>query len=99
MAMFPHERSLVERLKNQPFALIGVNTDQDLKQAHAQLKTDNITWRSFYDGPGGAICKQYKVNSFPTLILIDGNGVIRKTGPALRANIDGEVEKLLAELR
>ena len=25
--MYPHERSLVKRLANQPFVLIGVNSD------------------------------------------------------------------------
>jgi hypothetical protein len=27
--MIPHERSLVERLKDKPFALLGVNSDVD----------------------------------------------------------------------
>jgi hypothetical protein len=26
--MLPHEKGLVERLKNEPFALIGINSDQ-----------------------------------------------------------------------
>ena len=31
--MYPHERSLVERLKDKPFALIGVNSDTDKDEA------------------------------------------------------------------
>ena len=27
--MFPHERSLVKRLEGKPFALLGVNSDED----------------------------------------------------------------------
>ena len=30
--MYPHERSLVERMKDKPFALIGVNSDVDKKK-------------------------------------------------------------------
>ena len=30
--MYPHERSLVKKLKDQPFALIGVNSDRDLEK-------------------------------------------------------------------
>ena len=30
--MYPHERSLVKRLKDKPFALIGVNSDADLDE-------------------------------------------------------------------
>ena len=26
--MYPHERSLVERLANRPFAIIGINSDR-----------------------------------------------------------------------
>ena len=29
--MYPHERSLVKRLAGRPFALLGVNSDQDRK--------------------------------------------------------------------
>ena len=38
--MYPHERSLVKRLKDKPFALIGVNSDPDkdkLKQIGAEI--------------------------------------------------------------
>ena len=28
MAMLPHEKELVERLKDKPFALLGINSDQ-----------------------------------------------------------------------
>jgi hypothetical protein len=27
--MYPHERSLVKRLADEPFAIIGVNSDKD----------------------------------------------------------------------
>ena len=27
--MYPHERSLVKRLKDKPFVLVGVNSDAD----------------------------------------------------------------------
>ena len=47
--MYPHERSLVKRLANEPFALIGVNSDPK-ENVLAALKRDNITWRSFWDG-------------------------------------------------
>ena len=27
--MYPHERSLVEKLKDKPFVILGVNSDKD----------------------------------------------------------------------
>ena len=51
--MFPHERSLVERLKDKPFNLIGVNSDKEKDTYFAGIKEHNISWRSFWCGPKG----------------------------------------------
>ena len=53
MAMYPHERSLVKRLEGKPFALIGVNSDQDKEQLKKAMEENKITWRSFWNGPAG----------------------------------------------
>ena len=76
--MYPHERSLVKRLENKPFALLGVNSDPKDK-VEAALKRENITWRSFWDGgsTGGPIANQYDVHSWPTIYILDAKGVIR----------------------
>ena len=76
--MYPHERSLVEKMKGKPFALIGVNSDSKEK-VQAALKRENITWRSFWDGgkTGGPIATQYGVRSWPTIYVIDHEGIIR----------------------
>ena len=47
MALIPHERSLVKRLAGKPFALIGVNTDEDREELKKVVKQEKITWRSF----------------------------------------------------
>ena len=51
--MYPHERSLVKKMQNKPFALVGVNSDTDREQLKEVLKKENITWRSFWAGEGG----------------------------------------------
>ena len=63
--MFPHERSLVERLKNEPFALIGINTDDKGKDFYrTEAKTNGISWRSAMDGSTtGPICTKWGVQS------------------------------------
>jgi len=76
--MFPHERSLVERLKNEPFVLIGVNTDPSKDLYREEAKKNGITWRSAIDGSTeGPICSKWGVEGFPTLYLIDSKGTIR----------------------
>ena len=98
--MYPHERSLVKRLANKPFALIGVNSDKDKKKLKVRMKEENITWRSFWNGPqgtGGPISKAWGVRGWPTIYVIDAEGIIRyknARGPAM----DKAVNTLLREM-
>ncbi len=78
--MYPHERSLVKRLADKPFALIGVNSDKDLDQLRPRLEEEHITWRSFWNGPkgtSGPISEAWDVMGWPTIYILDENGVIR----------------------
>lgn len=96
--MFPHERSLVKRLEGKPFALIGVNTDTDREMVKTQSVKDQISWRSFYDRTTrGPICQAWKVSGFPTIYVIDPQGVIRYMNVRGEA-MDEAVDKLLKEM-
>ena len=98
--MYPHERSLVKRLEGKPFVLLGVNSDSDRKQLKEVMKKEKITWRSFWDGGkiGGPIATRWNVQGWPTVYILDQQGVIRGKhlqGPAL----DKKVDELLSEKR
>src|SRR4051794_32005097 len=76
--MYPHERSLVKRLEGKPFALIGVNSDDDRDTVKQAIADENLTWRSFFDGgTGGPIARAWGVRGWPTIVVIDAKGVIR----------------------
>jgi len=76
--MYPHERSLVEKLQGQPFALVGVNSDGDKDDLKKAMEKEKITWRSWFDGSTkGPIASQWRLEGWPTLFLIDHKGVIR----------------------
>ena len=97
--MYPHERSLVNKLKDSPFALIGVNSDSDLSKLKPRLAEENITWRSFWNGPKGTdgpISAKWNVNGWPTIYVIDKAGVIRFKNVRGEA-MDKAVDELLAE--
>ena len=100
--MYPHERSLVKRLEGKPFALVGVNSDQDKAELKKAMKEENITWRSFFDGGkiGGPIASRWGVQGWPTLYLIDHKGVVRKKWEGSPGDkvMDGEIEKLIKEV-
>ena len=75
--MIPHERSLVKKLENKPFALIGVNSDT--REAYdAEVEEMGVTWRSFMEGSTtGPIPTKWNVSGWPTIYVIDAKGVIR----------------------
>ena len=77
--MYPHERSLVKKLADKPFAIIGVNSDTDRDKLKETLKAENLTWRSFWNGgsTGGPISTEWNVRGWPTLYVLDADGVIR----------------------
>ena len=98
--MYPHERSLVRKLSDKPFAIVGVNSDKDLNQIRKTVAEKNLTWRSFWNGEKGTrgpISSAWKVKSWPTTYLIDREGVIRYTNVRGQA-LDAALEKLLAEM-
>ena len=99
--MFPHERSLVKRLADKPFVLLGVNSDKDREKVKEENEKEQITWRSFFDGgsTGGPIATQYSVQGWPTLYVIDAKGVIRHKwlGSPGGEVLDEAIEKLVKD--
>ena len=77
--MIPHERSLVKQLEGKPFSIVGVNSDASLAETRKQLVEQKITWPSFFDGGGteGPIASKWGVRGWPTIYVIDKQGVIR----------------------
>jgi peroxiredoxin len=77
--MIPYERSLVLRLKRRPFAMLGVNSDNNRTQLSRDLVTHEVNWRSFRDQKpdGGSVSRDWGVRTWPTLFLVDHRGVIR----------------------
>ncbi len=99
MRMVPHEKKLVERLKGRPFALVGVNGDDDRVKARDVARDKGMTWPSFWsgeDGADGPIARAWNVHTWPTIYVLDARGVIRFTGHG-DAKLDEWVDELLAE--
>ena len=98
--MYPHERSLVKEMKDKPFALIGVNSDADKEKLRPRMEEENITWRSFWnglEGTSGPISAEWNVTGWPTLYVIDHNGVIRAKSVGFNKElIDGAIEEWVA---
>ncbi len=94
--MYPHERSLVEDYANKPFTILGVNSDPTLAFLREVMAEKDLSWPSFFDGggTGGPIATKWGVRGWPTVFVIDAEGVIRYRG---RSEIDAWIERLVAE--
>jgi hypothetical protein len=92
--MLPHEKTLVQRLADQPFALLGINSDGDAEDVKKILAEQKITWRQAIDGDtAGPLATKWNVNGWPTIYVLDAKGVIR-----YRDVRDEEMEKVVLEL-
>ena len=94
-----HLRKLIDQYAGRPFAGVGVNIDEDRKDAKAFVEKNKFTWPTFWNGPtgsAGGIVKDWNVQAFVTVYVIDHAGVIRsKTtrGPELDPLIEELVKK------
>ena len=69
----------MKRLADQPFALLGVNSDANRKALKKTLRTENLSWRSWWDAGSidGPIQTSWQVSQRPTIYVLDKQGVIR----------------------
>jgi thiol-disulfide isomerase/thioredoxin len=98
-AMIPHEREMVEKLKDKPFAIVSVSADEEKAELTDFLSSEKMPWTHWWDGAKGPLTKAFKVKAFPTLYLIDHKGVIRHkwVGNPGNDKIDAAVKELVAE--
>jgi thiol-disulfide isomerase/thioredoxin len=97
---YPHLCKLAKRLESEPFAIVGVNSDTQLERLKHVIEKQNIRWRSFSDGPKGIkgpIARAWGVEEWPTILVLDGRGVVRyrAVGGNMSAVV-AVVDKLLA---
>jgi peroxiredoxin len=99
VAMYPQARALVAKLKDQPFALVSVDTDETVETLKKSIASGEITWQCWYDGGmAGPITTRWGVSVFPTIFVLDRAGVIRFKD-VRGAELDQAVSTLLDEAR
>jgi thiol-disulfide isomerase/thioredoxin len=103
MKMIPHERDLADQFRDKPFAIVGVNCDDDPQLAVKAEKTQQISWRSFRDSAkmGPSISQQWKNIGLPTVYVIDQTGQIRNrwVGAPSEETLSSAIDRLLTAVR
>jgi thiol-disulfide isomerase/thioredoxin len=76
LEMIPQEQKLVEKYKDRPFVLLGVCTDPSVEQAQQTAAEHKMDWPCWFDGQDGPIAHDWNVLSWPTVYILDKNGII-----------------------
>ena len=79
--VYPKLREVVEKYRNKPFAVVGINTHDRLEILRELAAKKEVTWRCLWDGDNpdhpGPITTRWNIHGYPTFIVLDHRGVIR----------------------
>ncbi len=95
--IIPHQRRLVERLKKKPFTLVSISVDEKRETVVEFLKKEPMPWVHWFNGPVGRIVADLNVGFYPTIYVLDENGVIRYKDVRGKL-LDEAVDALLREV-
>jgi cytochrome c biogenesis protein CcmG, thiol:disulfide interchange protein DsbE len=84
---------LAKRMHDRNVAIIGVNTNDQLPKATAFVRQKNFSYTFVFDA-GSEVAERYGVESLPTLVIVDKNGVVTAVRTGLTD--EGSIEALLS---
>jgi hypothetical protein len=96
--MIPHEREMVERLKEQPFALVSISADEKKETLTDFLAKEKMPWTHWWNGSQGGVLEEWDVRYYPTIYILDVQGVIRHKDLS-GEELEKAVNSLLKEAR
>jgi thiol-disulfide isomerase/thioredoxin len=92
----PQMKEVAAHFEGQPVVVFGMNTDRDEKDALFVVEKMGLQYANL---KATGLPEKYKVNGFPTLIILDQEGMIRDIhvgySPTLREEVVRSVEQLL----
>ncbi len=97
MAELPNVKMAYERYHSLGFDIIGVSADETKAELERVVKAQGMAWPQHFEGRGGDApnLRRYGVQHFPTMWLVDQQGIIRDVTGAVVLN--EKVARLLGE--
>ncbi len=75
--IMPDLKALYRQAAEKNFDIVSVAFDGSLSDVADYVRDENIQWINLFDDRNNSvICKKFKVEAFPTLMLLDENGKI-----------------------
>jgi thiol-disulfide isomerase/thioredoxin len=94
----PTLRNLNKKYAGRPFQLVSVSSDEDEDVWKTFIQAERMDWSQYIDLPG-AVLQAFKVDSFPTFVVLDKDGVIRfrqsGEGPTTEGELEDAINKYL----
>jgi thiol-disulfide isomerase/thioredoxin len=87
----PILRSLNKKYAGKPFQLIGISSDDDEDVWKTFIAAQHMDWSEYID-LSDQVLQAFKVESFPTYIVLDKDGVIRFRQSGLSDSTQGDLE-------
>jgi thiol-disulfide isomerase/thioredoxin len=92
---FPQVKKLAEYFKDQPVAILGMNVDKADSNAQFVIEKMGLNYLNL---KAGAIAKDYGINSYPHLLIIDQKGLIRDEHIGYTPDLFEQVTRSVATL-
>jgi thiol-disulfide isomerase/thioredoxin len=94
----PILRNLNKKYAGKPFQLVGVSSDDDEDVWKTYIQAEHMDWSQYIDLQG-EVLHAFKVESFPTFVVLDKDGVIRfrqsGEGPTTAGDLEEAIGKYL----
>ena len=98
MYAMPQVKQLSEDFKDKPVVVLGMNTDRQETDARLVIDTFGLKYPTI---KAQDVPKKYSVQGFPTMIIIDQQGIVRDVhvgySPTLREDVSKKINELLAK--
>jgi thiol-disulfide isomerase/thioredoxin len=87
----PILRNLNKKYAGKAFQLVGVSSDDDEDVWRTFTEAQHMDWQEYID-LSGKVLEAFKIESFPTYVVLDKDGVIRFRQSGLGQDTQGELE-------
>jgi thiol-disulfide isomerase/thioredoxin len=92
----PLLRNLNKKFTGKAFQLVGVSSDDDEDVWRTFTEAQKMDWQQYIDLSGNVL-ESFKIESFPTYIVLDKDGVIRFRQSGLGPSTESEVEEAISK--
>ena len=87
----------MEKFVGKPFTIVGVNCNDAPEKAAAVAKQQKMSWPSFVDGEDGPIATGWRIERFPSMLLIDSRGIIQMKNPPDEEELTAKITETLKQ--